>query len=74
MSEINKDEFRKYAVKHHRINSIYVDKFIGGINRSQLPTGMTPYVIEERPMPYQAIDVFFEIDDRPYHFLRRCDL
>jgi ATP-dependent Clp protease protease subunit len=58
MSNIDKNEFRKYAVKHHRINSIYVDKFIGGVERNAMPTGMTPYVIEERPMPYQAIDVF----------------
>jgi ATP-dependent Clp protease protease subunit len=58
MSNIDKDEFRKYAVKHHRIGSLHVDKFISGVNKNMLPTGMTPYVIEERPMPYQAIDVF----------------
>src|ERR1700733_9762848 len=58
MSNIDKNEFRKYAVKHHRINGLHVDKFISGVDRASLPTGMTPYVIEERPMPYQAIDVF----------------
>ena len=58
MSNIDRDEFRKYAVKHHRINGLHVDKFISGVNKNTLPTGMTPYVIEERPMPYQAIDVF----------------
>ncbi len=61
--DLDKNEFRKYAVKHHRINSLYVDKFISNVERSNFATGiattnMTPYVIEERPMPYQAIDVF----------------
>ena len=28
-SNIDKNEFRKYAVKHHRINRLNVDKFIG---------------------------------------------
>jgi ATP-dependent Clp protease protease subunit len=62
MDNINREEFRKYAVKHHRINSLAVDKFISSYDRGNMPqgivTGMTPYVIEERPMPYQAIDVF----------------
>ena len=66
-SNIDKNEFRKYAVKHHRLNGLHVDKFITGVERNVGPsgiatgagfTGMTPYVIEERPMPYQAIDVF----------------
>ncbi len=26
---IDKNEFRKYAVKHHRIGSQHVDRFIG---------------------------------------------
>jgi ATP-dependent Clp protease protease subunit len=38
-SNIDKNEFRKYAVKHHRINSTYVDKFIGGVDRS-MPSGI----------------------------------
>ncbi|TWR25283.1 ATP-dependent Clp protease proteolytic subunit [Mucilaginibacter achroorhodeus] len=68
MSSIpDKNEFRKYAVKHHRISSTYVDKFIGGVNRSSTPsgivtgpgiTGMTPYIIEERPMNIAQMDVF----------------
>ena len=32
---IDKNEFRKYAVKHHRINSLYVDKFIGRCRQKQ---------------------------------------
>jgi len=63
-NNIDKNEFRKYAVKHHRINSLHVDKYLSNFDRNHMPTGiytptgMTPYVIEERPMPYQAIDVF----------------
>src|SRR5690606_13771909 len=55
---IDKNEFRKYAVKHHRINSLNVDKFIAGVDRSKLPTSMTPYIIEERQMNVAQMDVF----------------
>jgi len=67
MSNIDKDEFRKYAVKHHRINSIYVDKFIGGVERANTPSSgfftsptgyTTPNVIEERQLNGSVIDVF----------------
>jgi ATP-dependent Clp protease protease subunit len=67
MSNIDKNEFRKYAVKHHRINSIYVDKFISGVERANMtpsgvfapPTGYTtPNVIEERQLNGSVIDVF----------------
>ncbi|MDB5148903.1 MAG: clpP, partial [Mucilaginibacter sp.] len=64
-SNIDKNEFRKYAVKHHRINSLYVDKYIGSVERSSMPsgittvpTGMTPYILEERQLNVQAMDVF----------------
>jgi len=66
-SNPDKNEFRKYAVKHHRISSTYVDRFIGGVNRSSTPsgivtgagiTGMTPYIIEERQMNVAQMDVF----------------
>ena len=65
MSNIDKNEFRKYAVKHHRINSIYVDKFIAGVERSYMPSSgffasptayTTPNVIEERQMNGSVID------------------
>ena len=39
---IDKNEFRKYAVKHHRINSLAVDGFISRVDNSRIPTGMTP--------------------------------
>ncbi|RYE32916.1 MAG: ATP-dependent Clp protease proteolytic subunit, partial [Sphingobacteriaceae bacterium] len=56
--QIDKNEFRKYAVKHHRINGIYVDKFIAGVENTQLPTAMTPYIIEERQLNVAQMDVF----------------
>ena len=66
---INKNEFRKYAVKHHRINSIQVDNFISRVEQSRIPQSIamgfttvpqniTPYIIEERPMNVASMDVF----------------
>ena len=54
---IDKNEFRKYAVKHHRIGSQHVDSFIGRIE-STMPTYMTPYIIEERQLNVAQMDVF----------------
>ena len=54
--KIDKDEFRKYAVKHHRINGLNVDRFIGATNNS--PKSMTPYIIEERQLNVAQMDVF----------------
>jgi hypothetical protein len=34
-------EFKKFATKHHGVNSMYYDKIV---------SGMTPYIIEERQM------------------------
>ena len=47
-------EFRKYATKHHGVNSLYFDKIAGAMT----PTSMTPYIIEERQMNMTAMDVF----------------
>ncbi len=44
MDNIDKNEFRKYAVKHHRINGLYVDKFIAGIDRNAMPTWHCYYI------------------------------
>ncbi len=55
---IDKNEFRKYAIKHHRIGSLHVDTFIGRIQKSALPMSMTPYIIEERQMNVAQMDVF----------------
>ena len=42
-------EFKKYAIQHHGINSLYYD---------QLVSSMTPYIIEERQMNVAQMDVF----------------
>ncbi|HLV50991.1 MAG TPA: ATP-dependent Clp endopeptidase proteolytic subunit ClpP [Flavobacterium sp.] len=42
-------EFKKYATKHHGVNSMYYDKLVNS---------MTPYIIEERPMNIASMDVF----------------
>jgi ATP-dependent Clp protease protease subunit len=54
---IDKNEFRKYAVKHHRIGSQHVDSFIGRVE-SNAPRAMTPYIIEERQLNVAQMDVF----------------
>lgn len=54
---IDKNEFRKYAVKHHRIGSQHVDGFISRIEHA-MPTNLTPYIIEERQMNVAQMDVF----------------
>ena len=46
----DKDEFKKYATKHHGINSLTVDQYI--------TSSMTPYIIEERQLNVAQMDVF----------------
>ena len=66
MENTDRNEFRKYAVKHHRINSLQVDKYLANFDRSRMPsgiattvpTGMTPYIIEERQLNISQLDVF----------------
>lgn len=55
---MDKKEFRNYAVRHHRINSIYVDKYLSGVQNNTLPTALTPYIMEERQMNVAQLDVF----------------
>jgi len=45
-----KDEFRKYATKHHGISGTVVDQYI--------TSSMTPYIIEERQLNVAQMDVF----------------
>lgn len=47
------NDFRKYAVKHHGISSLHVDKYTSYVNDY-----LTPYIIEERPMNITQLDVF----------------
>lgn len=42
-------EFKKFAIKHQGVNSLYYDKIVGS---------MTPYIIEERQMNIATMDVF----------------
>lgn len=42
-------EFKKYAIGHHGINSMYYDKIV---------SSMTPYIIEERQLNVAQMDVF----------------
>lgn len=54
---IDKNEFRKYAIKHHRIGSQHVEGFISRVER-RLPTNLTPYIVEERQLNVAQMDVF----------------
>ena len=49
---INKDEFRKYAVKDRGINGLTFDSYVHHVE------SMTRAVIEERPTNFREIDVF----------------
>jgi ATP-dependent Clp protease protease subunit len=49
---INKEEFRKFAVKGQRIPGSHVDQYV------QQVENMTRSVIEERPTNFREIDVF----------------
>ena len=54
--KIENNEFRKYAVKHHRIGSQHVDRYIG--RPIGIPISMTPYITEERQLNVAQMDVF----------------
>lgn len=43
------EEFKKYAIKHERINSLHVDSYV---------QSMTPYIVEERKLNVAQMDVF----------------
>jgi ATP-dependent Clp protease protease subunit len=60
---LNKQEFRKFAVKHQGLSGLGVDQYIQHVEGQTrggliLPTGMTRSVIEERPTRFAEIDVF----------------
>ncbi len=55
---INSQEFRKYAIRHHHIGGMYVDQYISGMTNSIAPTAMTPYITEERQLNVAQMDVF----------------
>ena len=55
---MDKNEFRKYAVRHRHVNSLHLDKFIGQVNTTALPMSMTPHIMEERQLNISQMDVF----------------
>ncbi|NDI98020.1 ATP-dependent Clp protease proteolytic subunit [Flavobacterium sp. LaA7.5] len=55
---MDKKEFRNYAVKHHRINSLYVDKYLSRAEQYAKPMALTPYIMEERQLNISQLDVF----------------
>lgn len=50
---MNYEEFKKYAVKDKGFSSMHLDNYV-----TSSVTNITPYIIEERPMNVQALDVF----------------
>ncbi len=53
-----KNEFRKYAVGHRHVNSLWTDRYISGINSRNFPMAMTPHIMEERQLNVTQLDVF----------------
>lgn len=54
---INKEEFRKYAIKGQGLGSTIVDSYINKVEGHYI-NNMTRSVIEERPTNFREIDVF----------------
>jgi ATP-dependent Clp protease protease subunit len=51
----DQNEFRKYAVKHHGINSLTFDQYSSAMGTKM---SMTPYIMEERQLNVTQMDVF----------------
>src|SRR5258708_3797312 len=54
---IDKNEFRKYAVGHRHVQSLHVDSYISK-TESSFSNSMTPYITEERELRVAQMDVF----------------
>lgn len=54
---MDKNEFLKYAVKHKGMNSMHVENYMSKTVASNIQN-LTPYIIEERQLNVQALDVF----------------
>jgi len=52
---MQQDEFRKYAVKHLNMSGNTLDSYA---IKTHLPTNLTPYILEERPLQMTQMDVF----------------
>ena len=56
----DKNEFMKYATKHHGMSSMHLDRYVQQTTPTTVPNiqGFTPQVIEERQMNVVGMDVF----------------
>lgn len=55
---IDKNEFRKFAVGHCHVQKDRVDSYITSVEKAAIPTAMTPYITEERELRVSQMDVF----------------
>ena len=60
---LDKNEFKKYAVKHLGMSSMHLDKYAEASTKNFMPNipqigNFTPYVIEERQLNVASMDVF----------------
>jgi len=55
---IDKNEFRKYAVGHCHAKTFAVDRYIADVERATPRMSMTPYILEERELRVSQMDVF----------------
>ena len=60
---LNKNEFKKYAVKHLGMSSMHLEHYAEASTRNFMPNipqigNFTPYVIEERQLNVASMDVF----------------
>jgi ATP-dependent Clp protease protease subunit len=50
-------DFKNYAVKHHGMSSMHLEKYMSTVSNSGIQN-LTRTVIEERQMPFREVDVF----------------
>jgi ATP-dependent Clp protease protease subunit len=55
---IDKNEFRKFAVGHCHVQKDWVDNYISGVEKSSIPIAMTPYITEERELRVAQMTYF----------------
>lgn len=51
-------DFKNYAVKHHGLSSMHVEKYMSMAPSAGNISNLTRTVIEERQMPFREVDVF----------------
>jgi len=57
MTEKEALDFKNYAVKHHGMSSMHLEKYMSAVSTTGIQN-LTRTVIEERPMPFREVDVF----------------